>query len=225
MSLVLFAEDNRSIDPRRATTRPGSTRPLDRHAVVGGADMAGGESARLRPRTRRRAHRGSKRRAQETEGEDRRRRRRRRFCDGYSPSELAYLRWLRSVGVRLSGVTIGHFRAPAGAASRRETCTSGTWWWRYPRMPSSPRTHPSPPTRCAPSWRRQAAPAAGSRGAGARGDGRDGARRCVPSERLPGRAAFCATHSPLGWTASELAELEGTCAGASPRTKTASSLA
>ena len=31
------------------------------------------------------------------------------FATDHSPSELAYLRWLRSVGVRLSGVTIGHF--------------------------------------------------------------------------------------------------------------------
>jgi len=134
------------------------------------------------------------------------------FATDHSPSELAYLRWLRSAGVRLSGVTIGRFPSTGrGCVATRDLHVGDV----VVEVPEDAIL--TADTSVAADALRSFF---GGDGASPRLD-REALVLAVMAEMARGDASrvsayldalpsLRATHSPLGWTAAELAELEGT---------------
>ena len=134
------------------------------------------------------------------------------FATDHSPSELAYLRWLRSAGVRLSGVTIGRFPSTGrGCVATRDLHVGDV----VVEVPEDAIL--TADTSVAADALRAFF---GGDGAAPRLE-REALVLAVMAEMARGEASrvhtylnalpsLRATHSPLGWTTTELAELEGT---------------
>ena len=134
------------------------------------------------------------------------------FTSDHSPSELAYLRWLRAAGVRLSGVTIGQFpRSGRGCVATRDLHVGDV----VVEVPEDAIL--TADTSVAADALRDFF---GGDSAMPRLE-REALVLAVMAEMARGEASrvyaylnalpsLRATHSPLGWTLGELAELEGT---------------
>ena len=129
----------------------------------------------------------------------------------HSPSELAYLSWLRSAGVRLSGVTIGRFPNTGRGCVATRDLHVGDVVVEVPEdaILTADNSVAADALRAffggdtAPRLEREALVLA-VMAEMARGEA---SRVNAYLNALP---SLRATHSPLGWTADELAELEGT---------------
>jgi SET domain-containing protein 6 len=129
----------------------------------------------------------------------------------HSPSELAYLSWLRSAGVRLSGVTIGRFPNTGRGCVATRDLHVGDVVVEVPEdaILTADNSVAADALRdffggdTAPRLEREALVLA-VMAEMARGEA---SRVNAYLNALP---SLRATHSPLGWTADELAELEGT---------------
>ena len=135
-------------------------------------------------------------------------------------TERAYLAWMKKKGVKLNGVSIGRFPHTGRGCVATRDIKEGDVLVEVPEAAIITADDSVAGSALVAfglggeALLHEYSPRLERGGAGARGHGGDVPGRRIRVRAVPRRAAHAlrATHSPLGWSGAELAELEGTSA-------------